>query len=171
MLFFFFFVLHLWHLWVTAQQNRVPRLLLNEPEIRSHYLGYRNIIFNSGCFSDPRHCQCSSPCLKQIFSHAPLHIYVLYGSHPYNLQKDWNPRYARVLMTKWISFFSSFQFLGVWIQSNDKFKGESRRNWKRRTGKKVVESCGNSRIEIGDLDVGMWVLSRCKIEMKTSYSK
>lgn len=64
------------HLLVTAQQNRVPRLLLNEPEIGSHYLWYRNIILNSGCFSDPRHCQCSSSCLKQIFSHAPLHSYM-----------------------------------------------------------------------------------------------
>lgn len=63
------------HLWVTAQQNRVPRLLLNEPEIGNHYFEYRNIILNSGCFSGPSHCQCSSHCLKQIFSHAPLHNY------------------------------------------------------------------------------------------------
>lgn len=39
-----------------APQDRVPRLLLNEPEIGSHQLWCRTVIFNSDCFSDPSHC-------------------------------------------------------------------------------------------------------------------
>lgn len=123
-------------LWVTAQKNRVPtRLLLNEPEIGSHYLGYRNIIFNSGCFSDPSTVSVITLSQTDLLSCSLAQLHT-YGSHSYNPQKDWNPRYIRVSMTKLLSFFSSFQFFDIWIQSNDKFKGEGRRNWKRRTGRK-----------------------------------
>lgn len=90
------------HLWVTAQQDRVPRLLLNEPEIGSHYLGYRNLIFNSGCFSDPSHCPHSAhhPVLNRSSLMLPCTATQVVWISSMQSAERLLSRYIRVPMTK-----------------------------------------------------------------------